>query len=213
MLNIPFGNQSRSGIRTWNQFFDPLIPLTSYNQPIISTVKWKAEILSTGLSTVRTTALMPPNSHNPTMTSNALLLLDPPSKVVPFISQLTQWQQPVFVQLWLVVLPICKWEYRVTTKAKTIPPLTTHHWNQLSCLAFVPSATLHSCTDHRSCGDFFQCTHSLAPILFLIFRNYYSLPAESSDSQILCLPLNPTLLTPTVFNFPLTWSIFSFFIF
>lgn len=90
MLNIPFGNQSRSGIRTWDQFFDPLIPLTSYNQPIISTVKWKAEILSTRLSTVRTTALMPPNSHNPTMTSNAVLLLDPPSNVVPFISQLTQ---------------------------------------------------------------------------------------------------------------------------
>lgn len=155
MLNEPFGNLSRSGIRTCNQFFDPLIPLTSYNQPIISTVKWRAEILSTSLSTVRTTALMPPNSHYPTMTSNAPLLLDTPSKVVPLISQLTQWQQPVFVQLWLVVLPISKWKWRVMTKAWTIPALTTHHWSQLSCLASVPSATLHFHNDHRYCGDFF----------------------------------------------------------
>lgn len=198
MLNVPFGNQSQSGIRTCNQFFDPLIPLTSYNQPIISTVKCRAEILSTRLSTVRTTALMPPNSHYPTMTSNAPLLLDTPSKVVPFISQLTRWQQPVFVQLWLVVLPISKWEWRVTTKALTIPPLTTHHWSQLSCLASVPSATLHSHTDHRYCRDFFHCAHSLALILFLICVSYDPPAAESSESLLLCLPLNFSLLTPTL---------------
>lgn len=98
--------QNRSGLRTCIQFLDPLIPLTSHNQSIISRMKCNAMVLSTRRSSVSSaTVFVPPGSHNPTLTSSAPLSLDPPSKVVPSISQLTQWQQPVSVPLWLVVLP------------------------------------------------------------------------------------------------------------
>lgn len=153
--------QNGSGLRTCIQFLHPLIPLTSHNQSIISRIKWNAWVWSTRHSTVRITVFMPPDSHNPTLTSSAPLSLDPPSKVLPSISQLTQWQRPAFVRLWLVVLPICKWDWRASTKAETIPPLTTHRWSQLSRLASLPAAALHSRADRiwRCCGDFAHCTH------------------------------------------------------
>lgn len=117
------------------QFLDPLIPLISPNQSIISRISWKTLASSSRQSTVSTIAVMPPDSNNPTLTSSSPLSLDPPSKVVSSISQLTQW-------LWLAVLAICKWDWRVSRKAWN--GTTPHHRSQMSCIFYPPLPFIHT---------------------------------------------------------------------
>lgn len=100
------------------QFLDPLIPLTSLNQSIISRFNWKTVASSSRLSTVSIIVVMPPDSNNPTLTSSSPLSLDTPSKDVSSISQLTQW-------LWLAVLAISKWNWGASRKSWN--STTPHH--------------------------------------------------------------------------------------
>lgn len=130
--------------------------------------------LSTRLSAVRSAVFTLPDCHNPTMTSTAPLSLDPPSKVVPSISPLTQWQQPVlfcfvffpFVWLWLVVLSICKWDWRVSTKAETIPPLATHQWSPAAAAGLSWSQILLWLFSAHS------LTHQSPPLLLILFSTF-----------------------------------------
>lgn len=72
--------------------------------------------------TVTTVASVSPNCHNPATAT--VPLLDWGRKVVPSIRQCTQRQQPLFVQLWPVVLPVCN-GIRYFWKSKN--STTTYH--------------------------------------------------------------------------------------
>lgn len=53
-----------------------------------------------------------------------------------------------FLCNWLEVSPSCKWDWKVSTIAETIPPLTTRHWSRQYRLACLHAAALQSCADH-----------------------------------------------------------------
>lgn len=194
ILRVCFGHfKNRSGHRMCIEFLDSFISLTSLNRSIISIIKWNARVfiiyraLSVSLS-LSHTVIMPPDSHKTTLTSSAPLSLDRSSKVVPSISRLRQRQPPVSVWVWLVVLPICKWDCWASTKAETIPPLTAHRWSQLPCLASVPAAALQFCADRiwTGCGDFVYCTHSSSSF------PYISRCPLDSRGLLLPLPQKPS---------------------
>lgn len=105
------------------------------------------------------------------------LSLDPPSKVLPSIRQPTQWQQPVFAQLYMVDL--VNWIGECLQRLKHY--LHSPHTTGASCrIGGLPAATtLQSRTDCRTCGDF-PLFHSwklpsLHIKLFLIFYSIMSL--------------------------------------
>ena len=106
----------------------------------------------------------------------------------------------------LVVLPICKWDWRASTKAETIPPLTAHRWSQLSRAASLPAAAHHSRADRiwKCHGDFAHHT-----------RSSNSVSTSHTVSNIwgimsLCLPQLLLLNPLTVFScFPSLHSLLS----
>lgn len=113
--------------------------------------------LSTRLSAVRSAVFTLPDCHNPTMTSTAPLSLDPPSKVVPSISPLTQWQQPVG----FFVFPSCDcdwWSFQfVNGIGECLQRLKQYHPSPHISGAQLPRL---ASPDRRSCCGFSQRTHS-----------------------------------------------------
>lgn len=94
--------------------------------------------------TVTTVASVPPDCHNPA-TTFPVPLLDSGGKVVPSIRQCTQRQQPLFVQLWPVVFPVCngiryfcKSKNNTTTNHASLEPAVSYG------LLYPPGTTLQN---------------------------------------------------------------------
>lgn len=182
--------------------------------------------LSTTLSAVRSAVFTLPDCHNPPMTSTAPLSLDPPSKVVPSISPLTQWQQPVLVGFFFFLSCDCDWwSFQfVNGIGECLQRLKQYHPSPH--ISGAQLARLAS-PDRRSCCGFSQRAHSLIKVLlyfsycFQLLRypasHHVCVPsAESFDSLLVSFakPLSlllifhsiVLLLLSMLFNFSLTWT-------
>lgn len=196
------------------QYLDPLIPLTSPNQSIISRISWKTLASSSRQSTVNIFVVMPPDSNNPTLTSSSPLSLDPPSKVVSSISQLTQW-------LWLAVLAICKWDWRVSRKAwnGTTPHHAPPEPDVTSSLFYPPLPFIHTLIKSGDApslrAPFLPLVLFLTSVVFclpvFVCRDKSFNPTVSSFPELLSTPYYLLFLSaaPHVFYLSLTWFFLS----
>lgn len=102
-----------------------------------------------------------------------------------------------FLCNWLEVSPSCKWDWKVSTIAETIPPLTTRHWSRQYRLACLHAAALQSCADHiwRCYGDFASYTHSNS---FSTSSSVSNTRGIMSLSPPLFLCLNPQTVLPSL---------------
>lgn len=85
----------------------------------------------------------------------------------------------------------------MSTKAETIPPLTTHHWSRQYRLACLHAAPLQFCADHiwRCYGDFASYTHSNS---FSTSSSVSNIRGIMSLSLPLFLCLNPQTVLPSL---------------